>query len=323
MTRPRFDPSLYLVTDPALGGGRPLGEIVARAVAGGVTLVQLRDKAADGRALLEQARALIALLTPLGVPLIVNDRVDVAVAAGAAGCHVGQSDLPAAAARALLGPDAILGRLARRVEQAARGRSRGGRLRRAWPVRRDRDQGRCRRRGRRGGHRAGAGADRALPLVAIGGIDAGNLGAAVRAGADGIAVVSAIMAAADPQAAARELARGDRRGAPGGRMIANVLTIAGSDSGGGAGIQADLKTFSALGTYGCSVLAALTAQNTRAVTAIHEVPPAFVTAQLDAVFDDIEIAAVKIGMLSSSGRDRGGGTTGSSAIARGTSCSTR
>jgi hydroxymethylpyrimidine/phosphomethylpyrimidine kinase len=82
-------------------------------------------------------------------------------------------------------------------------------------------------------------------------------------------------------------------------LIPNVLTIAGSDSGGGAGIQADLKTFSALGTYGLSVIAALTAQNTRAVTAIHDVPPAFVTAQLDAVFDDIEIAAVKIGMLSS------------------------
>ena len=81
-------------------------------------------------------------------------------------------------------------------------------------------------------------------------------------------------------------------------MIPNVLTIAGSDSGGGAGIQADLKTFSALGTYGCSVIAALTAQNTRAVTAIHDVPPAFVTAQLDAVFGDIEIKAVKIGMLS-------------------------
>jgi hydroxymethylpyrimidine/phosphomethylpyrimidine kinase len=82
-------------------------------------------------------------------------------------------------------------------------------------------------------------------------------------------------------------------------MIANVLTIAGSDSGGGAGVQADLKTFSALGVYGASVITALTAQNTRAVTAIHDVPPAFVTAQLDAVFDDIAFAAVKIGMLSS------------------------
>ena len=80
-------------------------------------------------------------------------------------------------------------------------------------------------------------------------------------------------------------------------MIANILTIAGSDSGGGAGIQADLKTFSALGAYGCSVITALTAQNTRTVRAIHDVPPAFVTAQLDAVLEDIEVAAVKIGML--------------------------
>jgi hydroxymethylpyrimidine/phosphomethylpyrimidine kinase len=81
-------------------------------------------------------------------------------------------------------------------------------------------------------------------------------------------------------------------------VIANVLTIAGSDSGGGAGIQADLKTFSALGTYGASVITALTAQNTRAVTAIHDLPPEFVAAQLDAVFDDIAFAATKIGMLS-------------------------
>ena len=80
--------------------------------------------------------------------------------------------------------------------------------------------------------------------------------------------------------------------------IANVLTIAGSDSSGGAGIQADLKAFSALGTYGASVITALTAQNTRAVTAIHDVPAGFVRAQIDAVFDDLDIAAVKIGMLS-------------------------
>jgi hydroxymethylpyrimidine/phosphomethylpyrimidine kinase len=76
-----------------------------------------------------------------------------------------------------------------------------------------------------------------------------------------------------------------------------ALTIAGSDSGGGAGIQADLKTFSALGVYGASVIAALTAQNTRGVDAVFEVPPAFVRAQIDAVFSDLAIGAVKIGML--------------------------
>ncbi|CAG4886544.1 bifunctional hydroxymethylpyrimidine kinase/phosphomethylpyrimidine kinase [Paraburkholderia gardini] len=85
------------------------------------------------------------------------------------------------------------------------------------------------------------------------------------------------------------------------QAIPHVLTIAGSDSGGGAGIQADLKAFSALGAYGASVITALTAQNTRGVTAIHTPDPAFITAQLDAVFDDIRIDAVKIGMLANAG----------------------
>src|SRR6202142_1731049 len=76
-----------------------------------------------------------------------------------------------------------------------------------------------------------------------------------------------------------------------------ALTIAGSDSSGGAGIQADLKTFAAFGVYGASVITALTAQNTRGVSGIHLVPPEFVTAQVDAVFDDLDIVAVKIGMV--------------------------
>jgi thiamine-phosphate pyrophosphorylase len=201
-----FDPSLYLVTDPKLAGGRPLVEVVARAVQGGVTLVQLRDKEASGRALLEQAQTLKALLEPLGVPLIVNDRVDVAVAAGAAGCHVGQSDLPAAAARALLGPEAILGVSLDAVGQihavdsgivdyVAHGPF--------APTLTKPDAG-----GPVGA--AGLAAVRALtrlPLVAIGGIDAGNAGAAMHAGADGVAVVSAIVAAADPEEASRTLRR--------------------------------------------------------------------------------------------------------------------
>ncbi|KMQ80323.1 Hydroxymethylpyrimidine phosphate kinase ThiD [Candidatus Burkholderia pumila] len=85
------------------------------------------------------------------------------------------------------------------------------------------------------------------------------------------------------------------------KTISNVLTIAGSDSGGGAGIQADLKAFSALGAYGLSVITALTAQNTRGLTAVHAPESAFITAQLDAVFDDVRIDAVKIGMLANAG----------------------
>ena len=81
-------------------------------------------------------------------------------------------------------------------------------------------------------------------------------------------------------------------------MTAIAVTVAGSDSSGGAGIQADLKTFAALGVYSASVITALTAQNTQGVRAIHDVPVDFVAAQIDAVFDDLDVAAVKIGMLS-------------------------
>ena len=204
MTR-RFDPTLYLVTDPELARGRALTDVVAAAVRGGVTLVQLRDKHAGGRVLLEMARALKAVLDPHDVPLIVNDRADVAHAARAAGCHVGQSDLPAEAARAILGPDAILGVSIDAVPQAgvldpslvdyiaygpfaatATKADAGG------PIGAD-------------GLAAVRKQKITLPLIAIGGIDARNVAKAVRAGADGIAVVSAIMAAADPEAASREL----------------------------------------------------------------------------------------------------------------------
>ena len=84
-------------------------------------------------------------------------------------------------------------------------------------------------------------------------------------------------------------------------MTPIAVTLAGSDSGGGAGIQADLKTFSALGVYGASVITALTAQNTKGVTAIHDVPADFVAAQIDAVFSDLDVSAVKIGMVSQRG----------------------
>src|SRR5206468_6072349 len=93
----------------------------------------------------------------------------------------------------------------------------------------------------------------------------------------------------------------DRRCKPGqaaAAMTRIAVTIAGSDSGGGAGMQADVKTFSALGVYGASVITALTAQNTRGVTSIHDVPPDFIIAQIDAVFSDLTVNSVKVGMLS-------------------------
>ncbi|MEZ5935560.1 MAG: thiamine phosphate synthase [Alphaproteobacteria bacterium] len=195
-----LDLSLYLVTDPEIAGGRSLLDMVDAASAGGVRLVQLRDKGADARELLELARALNALLLPRGVPLIVNDRVDVAAAAGV-GCHIGQSDLPPEAARAILGEEAILGLS---IDQA-------GQTTAADPACLDyvahgpfAATGTKPDAGKPVGAAGIEGVRRltALPLVAIGGIDATNAAAAIRAGADGVAVVSAVMASCDPRAAA-------------------------------------------------------------------------------------------------------------------------
>lgn len=201
---PSFDLSLYLVTDPRQTASRGLEATVSAAVAGGVTLVQLRDPNAHGRALVEQARALKALLAPLGIPLLVNDRVDVAIAANADGVHLGQADMSPQDARALLGPDRILGLSVGNPQELAASDLGGVDYLGTGPVKAT-------------GTKADAGAAigpagiaavRALtrlPIVGIGGVDGAIIGEVIRAGANGIAVVSAICAAEDPQAAAAEL----------------------------------------------------------------------------------------------------------------------
>ena len=136
-----------------------------------------------------------------------------------------------------------------------------------------------------------------FPICAIAGIDATNAGKVIAAGADGVAVISALSMASILAGGAQPRDVVDRARRARAVMTAIAVTIAGSDSGGGAGIQADLKTFSALGVYGATVITALTAQNTQGVTAIDDVPPAS-SAQIDAVFSDLAVDAVKIGMLS-------------------------
>lgn len=200
---PRFDLSLYLVTDPEMTARRGVVATVAAAVAGGVTIVQLRDKLGSARALAETGRALLAVLRPLGVPLLINDRLDVAHAIGADGAHVGQDDLPPAEARILLGPQAIVGLSITAAHQlgtidAAVDYVGLGPL---FPTGTKADAAPAL------GEAAFSALRRqiALPVVAIGGITLENTGRCLSAGADGIAVVSAICAAADPQAAARAL----------------------------------------------------------------------------------------------------------------------
>ncbi len=181
---------LCLVTDRNLSQGRPLTEIVAAAVRGGATMVQLREKDADTRAFVEAARALKTMLVEVGVAFIVNDRVDVALAVDADGVHVGQSDMRVEDVRRLLGPDRIVGLSIDGVDPI---HAQSTKADAAPPL-----------------GVAGLRAARALttkPIVAIGGITPENAAAALAAGAQGLAVVSAIVAADDPEAATRRFAR--------------------------------------------------------------------------------------------------------------------
>ncbi len=197
---------LYLVTDRDLCGGRPLKEVVAAAVAGGAAWVQLREKNLSTRAFVEEAAAVKALLAPHKVPLIINDRLDVALAVGADGVHVGQDDMPYPLARAVLGKKMIIGLSVETWEDVEAAEKwdvdyLGVSPVFATPTKTD-TKGSW---GLEGITRIRSFSRH--PLVAIGGLNVTNTGAAVRAGADGIAVVSAICAAPDPFAAARELCR--------------------------------------------------------------------------------------------------------------------
>lgn len=207
-----LDLGLYLVTDRELCLGRPLPEVVAQAVAGGVNVVQLREKSASTRKFVELGRALLALLAPLGVPLVINDRLDVALAVGAQGAHLGQSDMPVAEARAILGPKALLGlsletmAQLREAEALPPGSVDYYGLSPIFQTPTKADAGPGWGLAGLGQARAEVDAGSRRPIVAIGGIEPGNAAAVLRCGAGALAVVSAICSAPDPQAASRALA---------------------------------------------------------------------------------------------------------------------
>ncbi|MEO8669456.1 MAG: thiamine phosphate synthase [Bauldia sp.] len=203
--KPAFDPSLYLVTDRALSGPRGVVETARQAVAGGVTMVQLRDPDAKTRPLVEDARALAAFLKSVGIPFIVNDRVDVALASGADGVHVGQSDMRAEDARRLIGPNRILGLSITEPGQLADPGLAVVDYLGVGPIFATATKADAAPPLDLAGLRDIRAKSR-LPIVAIGGISAMNAASVIAAGADGISVVSAIVAATDPGAAARDLA---------------------------------------------------------------------------------------------------------------------
>jgi thiamine-phosphate pyrophosphorylase len=201
----RFDLSVYLVTDATLCQSYGLERTVKEAVEGGVTMVQLRDKHANEKAMIEQAKRLSAVLKPRGIPLIINDRLNVALASSADGLHVGQSDSSVREARDALGPNAIIGLSINTHAQLN-----------AMPI----DAlnyvglGPVFATASKQDHAVPLGFDglaalakeSAVPSVAIGGLKAQHIDAVQRSGAHGMAVISAICGQDSPQNAARELA---------------------------------------------------------------------------------------------------------------------
>ncbi len=204
-TGQKTDWRLYALTDE--GGGHSHLEVTQQAIAGGATVIQFRDKKMNARQFTEVAQAIREVTREAGIPFIVNDRIDVALAVDAEGVHVGQKDIPAAVARQLLGPDKIVGLSATNVQQALEAEREGVadyvgvgpiftfptviKPDASPPMELER--------------LAEIASSVSMPIVAIGGIEIGNAKAVIEAGADGVAVVHAVAWAEDVAAAAREL----------------------------------------------------------------------------------------------------------------------
>ena len=199
-----LDYSLYLVTDRSLSRGRTTLDVVRQAVAGGVTCVQLREKHCSTREFINQARALQPLLKDQRIPLIINDRLDVALAVGADGIHLGQQDMALADARKIVGQTMVIGISAESVADAIRAEQQGADYIGVSPVfATPTKTDTAKPLGLEGIQKIRQAV--AIPIVGIGGVNQRSAAAVLGAGADGIAVVSAIVSADDPKQAAADL----------------------------------------------------------------------------------------------------------------------
>ena len=201
--KPAIDYSIYLVTDEACLHGRPLLKCVEEALAAGVTLVQYRAKAADGGVLYAEACRLKELCDKYNMPLIINDRLDIALAVGAAGVHLGQDDLPCAVARRLLGEDFIIGVSAHNPAEAVQAVSEGADYLGCGAVfgtATKHDVAKLGLENLRSIRKAVT-----VPMVGIGGITADNYAEVLATGADGAAIVSGILAQDDISAVVKKL----------------------------------------------------------------------------------------------------------------------
>lgn len=283
---------LYLITDDNQDG--KLLQKVEAALAGGTETVQYRAKEVRPDERRRMAEELRQLCSRFGAKLIINDLPELAREIDADGVHLGQDDMPAVQARQILGGGKIIGISTHNVDEALKAEAQGAdyiAIGSIFPTDSKEDTTQVGLDMLRNVRKAVR-----VPLVAIGGITPEGAFEALNAGADSVAVISGVMADADPARAAKEYSLLFNRNKP--QPNGRVMTIAGSDSGGGAGIQADLKTITLLGSYGSSALTALTAQNTLGVAETYQVHTDFVIKQIETILDDIGTDTVKTGMLS-------------------------
>ena len=273
-------------------------EKIKQSIDAGVTILQLREKNMDTENFIELGKKVKKITDEMGIKLIINDNIEVCKEIDCEGVHIGQGDISPIEARKILGEDKIIGLSIQTREHLEKSIGSGVDY-------------------------YGIGAvfstktkldaadvsysdlkvlslDSKIPVVAIGGINKSNILELEDTGIAGVAIVSAIYGVEDTYRESKVLSDLAKKiiFLGGGKNMNTVLTIAGSDSSGGAGIQADLKTFTMHNTFGMSVITAITAQNTTGVRSIQNINKEIIEDQIDAVFEDIYPMAVKIGMVS-------------------------
>jgi hydroxymethylpyrimidine kinase/phosphomethylpyrimidine kinase/thiamine-phosphate diphosphorylase len=271
---------LYLITPQ--GTDEQILSVTRSALLGGAQVVQYRDKERSQEAQISLARQLVQLCQEMGATFLINDSPEIAEASFADGVHLGQGDIAIQEARKIVGPDKLIGISTRTVDQALKAEMYGAdyiAVGSMFPTATKSDI-----------ELVGLDTLRKvrlavkLPIVAIGGIDADNGADTIDAGADALAVISAIADDRQPALAAREISLLFNRRKP--KEQTRVMTVAGSDSGGGAGIQADLKTITLLGSFGTSAITVLTAQNTCGVQGISPASASFIVKQIELILTE-------------------------------------
>ena len=203
MKKSEIDYTLYLCTDRKLMSTNTLEEAVEQAILGGCSLIQLREKQSSSREFFEMAKRIKAITDRYRVPLIINDRIDIALAVDAAGVHLGQEDIPAKEARRIMGEEKVIGVSARTVELARKAVEDGADYLGVGAMFATNTKGNAKVIGKEKLKEIRAAVS--IPIVAIGGINHGNAAQLVDTGINGLAVVSSVIGASDIQAAARKM----------------------------------------------------------------------------------------------------------------------